>query len=61
MTTRYCLRYELDACLNKQTGKSGMQLKPPLSISDQKNRYQLEFDCSTCTMTVKAADLDSHG
>ena len=59
MTTRYCLRYELDACLDKQTEKNGMQLKPPLFISDQKSRYQLEFDCSTCRMKVKAPDLNS--
>ena len=61
MTTRYCLRYELDACLDKQTKQNQIQLKPPLTISDQKNRYQLEFDCSTCTMKVKAPDLDPYG
>ena len=59
MTTRYCLRYELDACIDKQNRKSEMQLKPPLYISDQKHRYQLEFDCKTCRMKVKAPDQNS--
>ena len=50
MRTRYCLRYELDACL--KSGQSRCQLKEPLRISDGHHAYLLKFDCEACRMSL---------
>jgi 23S rRNA 5-hydroxycytidine C2501 synthase len=50
MKTRYCLRYELDACL--RAGQASRRLKEPLRISDGRHQYLLEFDCEACKMSV---------
>lgn len=52
MTTRYCLRYQLDACLKSKTGHGKKTIKPPLIISDQGHEYRLEFACRECKMLV---------
>jgi 23S rRNA 5-hydroxycytidine C2501 synthase len=50
MKTRYCLRYELDACL--KFGPSSRRLKEPLRICDGRHQYRLEFDCEACRMSL---------
>lgn len=52
MTTRYCIRYQLDACLKSKTGQRKKAFKPPLIISDQGHDYRLEFLCQECKMVV---------
>jgi putative protease len=52
MTTRYCLRFELDACLRASSKGSRKFLKPPLRISDRRQTYRLAFDCRACCMQV---------
>ena len=53
MTTKHCLRYQLNACnkhtLNKQTQK---HLEEPLYLSNNTHTYKLEFDCSKCVMKL---------
>lgn len=49
MTTRYCLRRELGACL-KHGGAERM--KGPLSIKSGSLHFGLEFDCRNCRMKV---------
>lgn len=54
MTTRYCLRRELGACLRTPGGAS---LKGPLTLSsdmpgDRRLRLRLDFDCAACRMHV---------
>lgn len=49
MTTRYCLRRELGACL-KCVG--GGRIKGPLSIKSGALHFDLEFDCAECRMKV---------
>jgi len=49
MIMRYCLRYELDACL--KTGNAH-HLKEPLSITNGDHRYRLHFDCDACRMSI---------
>ncbi len=51
MTTKYCLRYELDACLKSKEGKR-KGLVEPLRISDRQHTYRLEFDCMNCRMMI---------
>jgi 23S rRNA 5-hydroxycytidine C2501 synthase len=50
MITKYCLRYELDACL--KTGSSCQLLKEPLRLSDAHHSYLLKFDCEACKMSL---------
>lgn len=51
MTTRYCLRRELGACLRDQSAKD--RLKGPLKLrSLDGTTYRLDFDCSRCGMKV---------
>ena len=50
MLTRYCIRYELDACL--KSGYSSRQVKEPLRIGDGHHAYLLKFDCEACRMSL---------
>lgn len=50
MKTRYCLRYQLDAC--PQCESSGGTLAEPLRLSDGHHVYRLRFDCAQCRMSV---------
>ncbi len=50
MRTRFCLRYELDAC--PRFGRMRRQLRVPLQFSDAHHRYLLKFDCEACRMSV---------
>lgn len=49
MTTRYCLRRELNACLRTPAGK---KLEGKLYLRNKANTYRLEFDCANCRMRV---------
>jgi putative protease len=48
MTTRYCIRYQLDLC--PKTQRSGHSVKEPLRLRDAHHTYRLEFDCRQCQM-----------
>jgi putative protease len=50
MKTRYCLRYELDACL--KSGSSCRRIEEPLRINDGRHQYLLRFDCEACRMSI---------
>lgn len=50
MTTRYCIRHQLDACLKSTDAER--RLAPPLHMNDGRHRYRLEFDCHRCRMHV---------
>lgn len=49
MRTRYCLRRETGHCL-KEPG--GTTWKGPLRLVNNGNRFDLEFDCGRCEMTL---------
>lgn len=51
MTTRYCLRRELGACLR---GKNAAQLPRDLYLRAPGISYRLDFDCVRCEMRVIA-------
>ncbi|MCR5445808.1 MAG: U32 family peptidase [Bacteroidales bacterium] len=63
MTTRYCLRYELGACLQHRDGGTHPSplLEQTLRPSDQLvllnngRRFRLEFDCRQCLMRLYKA------
>lgn len=48
MTTRYCLRREIGACLKKEVKQR--KIDPPLTLTDGKRTYRLHFDCRQCRM-----------
>lgn len=50
MRTRYCLRYELDAC--PRFNQPCRALKEPLRLSDGHHGYLLKFDCEVCEMSL---------
>jgi putative protease len=50
MTTRYCIRHQLDLC--PRHSKSSQSSREPLRISDNHHTYRLEFDCQQCRMFV---------
>ena len=49
MTTRYCLRRELDCCLKSSSAK---KLPSILFIESGSNRFRIDFDCKKCQMKV---------
>lgn len=50
MTTRYCIRHQMDLC--PRYNKSAKPPKEPLRINDAHHSYRLEFDCKRCRMSV---------
>lgn len=49
MVCKYCLRYELGIC-SKQTKHPDVRF--PLYLKDEKNRFRLDFDCKNCVMKI---------
>lgn len=50
MTTRYCIRHQLDLCPKLQHG--ARPVREPLRLRDAHHTYRLEFDCRKCRMLV---------
>jgi putative protease len=50
MTTRYCLRHQLDAC--PKHARQTISWKEPLTLSDGRHTCRLTFDCRQCEMHV---------
>ena len=50
MTTKYCIKHELDICPLK-VGETP-EIKEPLYIRDCKNKFRLQFDCANCQMNI---------
>jgi putative protease len=48
MTTRYCIRHQLDLCPKLQNPDH--PVKEPLRLMDNHHTYRLEFDCRECRM-----------
>lgn len=51
MTTKYCIRHELNMCL-KKTDKSKKQPATPLYIENKFGRFRLLFNCDECEMQI---------
>lgn len=55
MTTKYCIRREIGACLKKDGDKKQnrqLKIKSPLTLTDGTRNYKLKFDCQQCKMHV---------
>jgi putative protease len=51
MTTRYCIKAQLDLCRRQKKGPAA--LAEPLILADRTGQYALSFDCTRCEMTVR--------
>jgi 23S rRNA 5-hydroxycytidine C2501 synthase len=50
MTTKYCLKYQLEACPCE--GKKGTLQEPLTLVDEEGHRLRLKFDCKECVMEV---------
>ena len=50
MTTRYCLKYQLEAC--PREGKKALLREPLTLVGEDGHRLRLTFDCEACVMNV---------
>ncbi len=50
MTSRYCVRHQLDLC--PRYSPSSRRVPEPLRLADAHRSYRLEFDCKKCEMLV---------
>ncbi len=49
MTTKYCIRRQLGACLK---GRNAHALPSPIFLSNESGKYRLDFDCKRCGMNI---------
>jgi 23S rRNA 5-hydroxycytidine C2501 synthase len=52
MKMRYCIKYEIGICPNKQKQEQVYNYTDPLYLRDSNRRYLLEFDCKVCEMKM---------
>jgi putative protease len=50
MTTRYCLKYQLEACPHE--GKKALLREPLTLVDEDGHRLRLKFDCGACVINV---------
>ncbi|KWW29319.1 MAG: putative protease [bacterium P3] len=59
MTTRYCLRYELGACLRHKCNDSvAPEYRGDLLLENNGHRFRLRFDCDRCQMQLLLCEED---
>jgi 23S rRNA 5-hydroxycytidine C2501 synthase len=56
MTTKHCIRYQLDACPVHQTPSA--KLYGAMYLKDNIHTFELEFDCKRCEMVIKKLATD---
>jgi len=58
MTTKYCIKYELEKCPIHQKDKMGEKLKEPLVLKQGELEYKLKFNCKPCEMEIWEKDAE---
>lgn len=53
MSTKYCLRREMGACLKEKNAK---KLPTPIFLQNESGTYRVDFDCSRCGMDIIRID-----
>ncbi len=56
MTTKYCIKYELEQCPKYHKNELEKKLIEPLILTQGKNEYQLKFNCGPCEMEIWERD-----
>ena len=58
MTTKYCIKYELEKCPKYHKETLGTKLKEPLVLKQGELEYKLKFNCKPCEMEIWEKDAE---
>lgn len=58
MTTKYCIKYELEKCPKYHKDTMETKLKEPLILKQGELEYKLKFNCKPCEMEIWEKDAE---
>lgn len=58
MTTKYCIKYELEKCPKYHKNTMETKLKEPLVLKQGELEYKLKFNCKPCEMEIWEKDAE---
>jgi 23S rRNA 5-hydroxycytidine C2501 synthase len=58
MTTKYCIKYELEKCPKYHRDTMETKLKEPLVLKQGELEYKLKFNCKPCEMEIWEKDAE---
>jgi putative protease len=58
MTTKYCIKYELEKCPKYHKDTLGVKVKEPLVLKQGELEYKLKFNCKPCEMEIWEKDAE---
>lgn len=58
MTTKYCIKYELEKCPKYHRDRLGVKVKEPLVLKQGELEYKLKFNCKPCEMEIWEKDAE---
>ena len=58
MTTKYCIKYELERCPKYHRENMEQKLKEPLVLKQGELEYKLKFNCKPCEMEIWEKDAE---
>nr|ABP88136.1 collagenase [Flavobacterium columnare] len=58
MTTKYCVKYELERCPKYHRENMDQKLKEPLVLKQGELEYKLKFNCKPCEMEIWEKDAE---
>lgn len=58
MTTKYCIKYELERCPKYHRENMDQKLKEPLVLKQSELEYKLKFNCKPCEMEIWEKDAE---
>ncbi|RVU89826.1 U32 family peptidase [Flavobacterium columnare] len=58
MTTKYCIKYELERCPKYHRENMDQKLKEPLVLKQGELEYKLKFNCKPCEMEIWEKDAE---
>jgi 23S rRNA 5-hydroxycytidine C2501 synthase len=58
MTTKYCIKYELEKCPKYHKDTMDTKLKEPLILKQGELEYKLKFNCKPCEMEIWEKDAE---
>ena len=58
MTTKYCIKYELEKCPKYHKDTLGVKVKEPLVLKQGELEYKLKFNCKPCEMEIWDKDAE---
>jgi putative protease len=58
MTTKYCIKYELEKCPKYHKDTMDGKLKEPLVLKQGELEYKLKFNCKPCEMEIWEKDAE---